>query len=76
MMELTQFERLEEKIEELVDTLATAKKKNEELLAIIEQKDRDIHRLSNDLEAINQDRKRIGDRVDALLNKIENLGNL
>ena len=76
MMELTQFERLEEKIEELVDTLATAKRKNEELLAIIEQKDRDIHRLNNDLEAINQDRKRIGDRVDALLNKIENLGNL
>lgn len=76
MMELTQFERLEEKIEELVDTLATAKKKNEELLAIIEQKDRDIHRLSNDLEAINQDRKRVGDRVEALLNKIENLGNL
>ena len=75
-MELTQFERLEEKIEELVDTLATAKKKNEELLAIIEQKDRDIHRLSNDLEAINQDRKRVGDRVEALLNKIENLGNL
>jgi FtsZ-binding cell division protein ZapB len=76
MMELTQFERLEEKIEELVDTLSTAKRKNEELLAIIEEKDRDIHRLNNDLEAINQDRKRIGDRVEALLNKIENLGNL
>lgn len=76
MMELTQFERLEEKVEELVDALAAAKKKNEELLVIIEQKDRDIHRLSNDLESINQDRRSIGERVEALLNKIENLGSL
>ena len=75
-MELTQFDRLEEKIQRLIDIHAAAKKKNEELLDLIAQKDQDISRLKQELESATQSKERIGDRIETLLRKIEDLGSL
>ncbi len=75
-MELTQFDRLEEKIQRLLDIHAAGKKKNEELLELIEQKDQDINRLKQELESASQNKERIGDRIETLLRKIEDLGSL
>jgi len=73
-MELEQFESLEGKIEGLINSYSKLKQKNEELLEVIARKDEDIHRLREELEKANLERGRIGERIEALLSKIDGLG--
>ena len=72
-MELARFEQLEAKIQELISLHAANRKKNEELLEIIAQKDQDMERLKRELETVLEERKRISERVDALIGRIDEL---
>ncbi len=73
-MELSRFEKLEEKIEELITIHTATKRKNEELLEIIARKDEDIERLSRENQEASEEKNRVSERIEALLEKIDKLG--
>jgi len=75
-MELKHFERLEAKVQELINACSSAKQENERLREVIAQKDGDISALREKLENASKDRSLITERVEALLNKIENLDSM
>ncbi len=72
-MDLSTFNNLESKIEELLDRLRALKQENSEIRGGLAEKDREIAELNDLLSAQDEERDQVRARVEGLLAKLDTL---
>ena len=72
-MDLSAFNRLEEKIEELLERLNALGEENALIRSRLEEKDKEVAELQELLEAQDTERDQVRNRVEQLLAKLDTL---
>ncbi len=70
-MEVTAFNRLEQKIEELLNRLAALKDENADLRAALNQKEESLNDLGQRVHSLEQERDDVRGRIEQLVQKLE-----
>ncbi len=70
-MEVTAFNRLEEKIEELLNRLAALKEENADLRAALNQKEETLSELGQRVHSLEQEREEVRGRIEHLVQRLE-----
>lgn len=70
-MEVTAFNRLEQKIEELLNRLAALKDENADLRAALSQKEENLNGLGQQVHSLEQERDEVRGRIEQLVQKLE-----
>ncbi|MFH2012309.1 MAG: cell division protein ZapB [Pseudomonadota bacterium] len=73
MVDLSNFEKLEGKIDNLVKQSALLKGENKVLLEKLDHKDQDIKILNDKIEELNKERTLVFDKVVDLIDKLEEI---
>jgi cell division protein ZapB len=70
-MEVTAFNRLEQKIEELLNRLAALKDENADLRGALSQKEESLNSLGQQVNSLEQERDEVRGRIEHLVQKLE-----
>jgi predicted nucleic acid-binding Zn-ribbon protein len=70
-MEVTAFNRLEQKIEDLLNRLAALKDENADLRTALEQKEASLNDLGQQVQTLEQERDDVRGRIEQLVLKLE-----
>ena len=73
-MELSKFEKLEEKIKSLIEDHAALRKRNQELDALLKRKDSELEGANSELRKLLEERDAIRTKVDTLLDTLKDVG--
>ncbi len=71
-MEVSGFNRLEQKLEELLDRLVSLKSENGSLREALAQKERELAELNQRAAAMEAERNQVRQRIENLVEKLEN----
>ncbi len=71
-MEVSGFNRLEQKLEELLDRLVSLKSENSSLREALAQKERELAELNQRAAAMEAERSQVRQRIESLVEKLEN----
>ena len=72
-MDLPNFEKLEVRIDKIIQQNASLKRQNDMLLAKLSQKDQDINKLTDNIGKLSGERDSVYARVVQLLDKLDNI---
>ena len=72
-MDLPNFEKLEVRIDKIIQQNASLKRQNNMLLAKLCQKDQDINKLVDNIGKLSEERDSVYARVVQLLDKLDNI---
>ena len=72
-MDLPNFEKLEVRIDKIIQQNASLKRQNDMLLAKLSQKDQDINKLTDNIGKLSEERDSVYARVVQLLDKLNNI---
>jgi len=70
-MEVSGFNRLEQKLEELLDRLVSLKSENSSLREALAQKERELAELNQRAAAMEAERNQVRQRIESLVEKLE-----
>ncbi|MEW6614052.1 MAG: cell division protein ZapB [Thermodesulfobacteriota bacterium] len=73
MADLSNFEKLEGRIDNLIKQSTFLKEENKILLEKLNQKDQDIHKLTDNIEELHKERTLVFDKVVGLIDKLEDI---
>jgi len=72
-VDLPNFEKLEVRIDKIIQQNASLKRQNDMLLAKLSQKDQDINKLTDNIGKLSGERDSVYARVVQLLDKLDNI---
>lgn len=73
MVDLSNFEKLEGRIDKLIKQSTFLKEQNKILLEKLNQKDQDIQKLTDNIEELDKERTLVFDKVVDLIDKLEDI---
>ena len=71
--EITQFEVLEERLNKILEGYTTLKEEREKLISQMQEKEKEVEKLKEELYALKNDRAEVRTRIDRLIERLKGI---